>query len=152
MGRRYAIDGSQNVDSTTDSVLAIESATTIRPAIYDVIFGSSATPADSALNWLMQRCTTMGTPGAALTPLALDPGDPASLAGADTGENYSAEPGYTADAILLNISANLRSTQRWVASPGGELICPATANNGIGMQPVHASFTGLVECTFHYEE
>ncbi len=47
---------------------------------------------------------------------------------------------------------NQRSTQRWVAAPGGELKCPSTAANGIGVQPVHASFTGSVECTIHHIE
>lgn len=149
MGRRYSIDGAQAVASPTDTVLGLTGAATIRPKIYDVIFGSSATPADNALNWLLQRYTAAGT-NTAVTPQALDPGDPASLAAG--GEDHTAEPTYTANAILLNVSANQRSTQRWVAAPGGELVIPATASNGIGIQPVHASFTGSVEATIHHEE
>lgn len=149
MGRRYAVDGAQAVASATDTVLGITSTSAIRPAIYDLIFGSNATPADNALNWLMQRTTANGT-NTAVTPTALDEGDPASTA---TGEeNHTAEPTYTANLILLNISANQRSTQRWVSSPGGELISPATANNGMGLQPVHSSFTGEVQATIHFEE
>lgn len=149
MSRRYSIDGVQAVASATDSVLGLTSATTIRPEIYDLVFGSSATPADNALNWLLQRYTAAGT-ATAVTPQALDPGDPAALATA--GENHSAEPTYTSNEILLNISANQRSTQRWVAAPGGELKLPATANNGVGVQPVHSSFTGSVESMIHYSE
>jgi len=149
MGRRYSIDGAQAVASPTDSCLGVTSASTIRPAVYDIIFGSNATPADNALNWLLQRYTAAGT-ATAVTPQALDSGDPAATATA--GEDHTAEPTYTANAILLNISANQRSTQRWVASPGGELICPATAANGLGVQPVHASFTGEVQATMHFEE
>lgn len=149
MARRYSIDGAQAVASPTDTCLGLTSASTIRPAVYDIIFGSSATPADNALNWLVQRYTAAGT-NTAVTPQALDPGDPAALASA--GEDHTAEPTYTSNAILLNISANQRSTQRWVASPGGELYSPATAANGLGVQPVHSSFTGSVECTIHYEE
>ena len=149
MGRRYSIDGTQSVASPTDSVLGLTSTSAIRPAVYDVVFGSNATPADNALNWLMERYTAAGT-ATAVTPQALDPGDPASTATA--GENHTAEPTYTAASVLLNISANQRSTQRWVASPGGEIICPATANNGVGVEPVHASFTGDVQCMLHFEE
>ena len=149
MSRRYSSDGAQAVAPGTESVLGLTSATTIRPAIYDLIFGSSATPNDNALNWLLQRFTAAGT-STPVTPQALDPNDPAALAAA--GENHTAEPTYTANKILLNISANQRSTQRWVAAPGGELKCPATAANGIGVQPVHSSFTGSVECTIHHEE
>ena len=149
MGRRYSIDGAQAVASATDTVLGLTSTTAIRPAVYDIIFGSNATPADNALNWLVQRYTAAGT-ATAVTPQPLDSGDPAATATA--GENHTAEPTYTANAILLNISANQRSTQRWVASPGGEMILPASAANGVGIQPVHASFTGEVQCTLHYEE
>jgi hypothetical protein len=149
MGRNYSIDGSQAVASPTDTALGLTSATTIRPQIYDVIFGSSATPADNALNWLLQRYTAAGT-STAVTPEPLDPDDPAALAAG--GENHTAEPTYTANAILLNISANQRSTQRWVSAPGGELKMPATAANGAGLQPVHSSFTGTVEATIHFEE
>ena len=149
MGRRYSIDGAQAVASPTDTVLGLTSTSAIRPAVYDVVFGSSATPADNALNWLMERYTAAGT-STAVTPQPLDPDDPAATSTA--GEDHTAEPTYTADSVLLNISANQRSTQRWVASPGGEIILPATAANGVGLEPVHSSFTGSVEAMLHFEE
>lgn len=149
MGRRYSIDGRQACASPADTVLGLTSATTIRPAIYDFILGSDATPADNALNWLVQRYTAAGT-ATAVTPTALDPGDPASTS--TSGEDHTAEPTYTANAILMQLSANQRSTQRWVASPGGEMRCPATAANGIGFEPTHGSFTGEVQVTAHFEE
>ena len=149
MGRRYAIDGAQAVAAPTDTCLGLTSTTAIRPSIYDVIFGSNATPADNALQWLLQRYTAAGT-ATAVTPQPLSAGDPAATATA--GEDHTAEPTYAENAILLNISANQRSTQRWVASPGGEIVLPATAANGAGLQPVHASFTGEVQATIHYEE
>jgi hypothetical protein len=52
----------------------------------------------------------------------------------------------------MNLDANQRSTQRWVASPGGELILPATAANGAGLQTIHASYTGNVDGTMYYAE
>jgi hypothetical protein len=147
--RRYSTYGHQAVTSPTDSVLGVTSAATIRPAIYDLILGSLATPADNAIQVLAQRYTAAGT-GDSVTPVALDSGDPASLAASSV--NHTVEPTYTANAILLDIPLNQRSTQRWVASPGGELKMPATAANGIGIQPVHASFTGEFTCTAHFFE
>ncbi len=149
MSRRYSIDGSQAVASATDSVLHLESATTVRPKIYDMIFGSLATPADNALQFLLQRLTVAGT-STAVTPTPLDPADPAALAAA--GENHTVEPTYTANEILGNIPLNQRATFRLPLVEKGELVLPATAANGIGVQPVHASFTGDVTCTIHFEE
>jgi len=108
MPRRYSIDGAQAVASPTDSVLGVTSASTIRPMLYDIIFGSSASPADNAIQWLMRRYTAAGT-ATAVTPQALDPADPAALASA--GENHTAEPTYTSNSELMNLVANQRSTQ-----------------------------------------
>ena len=149
MGRKYSISGSRAVASSLKSLLGLTSATTIRPRIYDVIFGTSGTPADNALNWLLQRYTAAGT-ATSVTPTAIDPADPAALASA--GSNHTVEPTYTAGAILLDIDANQRSTQRWVASPGSELVMPATAANGAGLATLHASYTGNVDAVILYEE
>lgn len=150
MGRRYSINGTRSVASPTQTLLTLVSAATIRPKIYDLIMGSNATPADNALEWLLQRFTVAGTAGSSVTPAPLDPADPAALASA--GQAHSAEPTYTSAKVLLDVAMNQRSTQRWVAAPGGELISPATAANGIGVQPIHASFTGSVIATIHFEE
>ena len=149
MARRYAIDGAQAVASPTDTVLGLTASTSVRARIYDIIFGSSATPADNALNWMAQRYTAAGT-ATAVTPQSLDPADPAALC--TSGEDHTVEPTYTANAILLSVSANQRSTQRWVAAPNSEMVIPATASNGIGLEPIHSSFTGSVEATILFEE
>jgi hypothetical protein len=149
MSRKYSIDGAQAVASPTDTVLGLTSAATIRPAVFFLVFGSSATPADNALNWLLQRYTAAGT-ATAVTPQPLDPGNPAALASA--GENHTVEPTYTADEVLLNVSVNQRATFQWIARPGCEILLPATAANGVGLQPVHASFAGSVEAAMHFEE
>lgn len=148
-GRRYSVDGEQNVASPDDSILGITSTTTIRPTIYDLLIGSSATPADNALTWYGQRHTAAGT-ATAVTPVALDPGDPA--ASTASGENHTAEPTYTANAILFRLALNQRASHRWIADPDGGLVCPASANNGATFFPVHASFTGLCDMTIHFQE
>lgn len=147
--RHYSISGSRAVASPTATLLGLTSTTTIRPRIYDILMGSSATPADNALEWLLQRYTAAGT-ATSVTPHGLDPGDPA--ASATAGKNHTVEPTYTAGAILLDVAINQRSTQRWVAAPTGEFVLPATGANGAGLQPVHASFTGNVIGTIHYWE
>lgn len=149
MARNYFISGSQNVASPTASVLGLTGATTIRPVFLDMIVGSTATPADNALEFIVQRYTASGT-GDAVTPQAADPADPASLASSKA--NHSAEPTYTSGAIMIDIPMNQRATQRWVPSPGREIKIPATANNGLGIQPVHASFTGLVTAWAEFED
>jgi hypothetical protein len=149
MPKKFSINGSQAVASPTDSVLGLTSATTVRPEIYHFVLGCQATPADNALNWLLQRYTAAGT-ATAVTPHALDPSDPAALASA--GEDHSVEPTYTAGAILGEFSVNQRASLPWYAREGREIKLPATAANGVGWQPVHASFTGVVDVTAHYQE
>lgn len=147
--RPYAISGTNAVANATKSLLGLISTAAIRPMIFEIIFGSTATPADNALEWQFQRFTVAGT-STAVTPQVLDPGDPAATATA--GKIYTVEPTYTAGAIILDIPLNQRSTQRWVSSPRGELILPAVAANGLGVQPIHASFTGNVTATIQYRE
>jgi len=148
-GRRYSIDGEQNVASPTDTMLGLTATSAVRPTLYDLLIGSAATPADNAIEWYIQRFTAAGT-GTAVTPQALDSGDPTATGiGA---EDHTVEPTYTANAILWRLPLNMRASHRWVADPDGGLVLPATANNGAGLAPVHASFTGLVSGTLHYQE
>lgn len=149
MARRYSVSGTDtNTASTTQ--IAITSAATVRPKIYDLLIGSVATPADNAWDFQIQRYTAAGT-STAVTPQKLDPGDPAALASA--GVNHSAEPTYTANEILLRIGGNQRATFRWVAAPNGELVLPATAANGAGLlsNAVGGSAVAYLY-TLHFEE
>ena len=149
MARRYAIDG-QDTNTATTTILGLTSATTVRPRIYDMVVGSDATPADNAAEYVLQRYTAAGT-STAVTPQGLDPGDPAALASA--GEAHSAEPTYTANAILLQWAQNQRATFRWVAAPMGEIVLPATAANGVGVQVIGIAGSAVnTNVTIHYEE
>ena len=129
MGRRYVATG-KDTNTASTSILGVTSAATVRPKIYDLIWGSDATPADNAAEYFLQRYTAAGT-STSVTPLALDPGDPAALASA--GKAHTVEPTYTANALLLDWMQNQRATFRWVAAPGSELVLPATAANGAGI-------------------
>lgn len=149
MGRCYSIDG-QDINTAATSILGLTSAATIRPKVYDFILGSDATPADNAAEYVLQRYTAAGT-ATAITPRALDPGDPASLAAA--GEAHTVEPTYTADVIMLQFALNQRATFRWVAAPGGEIILPATAANGLGLQVIGIAGSAVnVNACIHFAE
>lgn len=121
-----------------------------RARIYDIMFGSEATPADAALLWTIRRCSAAGT-STAVTPQNLDPAS--ATTEYDAGENHSVEPTYTAGAILLNVPLNQRATFRWVAAPGGELVMPATANNGFGIETDTISTgTPIITSQVHADE
>lgn len=140
--RAYSVPGLNASGSATKSIVTIISATTVRPRVFDVILGSQATPADQAGEFSVTRFTAAGTAGTSPTPLPLDPSDVASIATA--GITHSAEPTYTASSTLLDINLNQRATFRWVASPGMELVAPATTANGLGLRLVAAT-TAMVE-------
>ena len=146
---KYAVE--MNRTASTTASLGTIGADATRPRrgkFYDVILGSEATPADNPFRWIIQRCTALGT-STAVTPQGIDPGDAATES--DAGENHTVEPTYTSNAILLAIGLNQRATFRWVAAPGGELVYPATASNGLGVQTPTSSAVAIT-ATVHYEE
>src|SRR5438046_2185984 len=98
--RKYSAVGARP-STAAETVINVTSAATIRPAIFDIVFGSDATPADNAASYYLQRHTAAGT-STAFTPIALDPADPAALASA--GFNHSVEPTLTANSYLLEWS------------------------------------------------
>lgn len=131
------------------TALRITGGTTVRPKLYDLLIGASGTPADNALVWALMRLTVAGT-DTSLTPTPLDPADVAARATA--GENASAEATFTAGSELLELPINQRASYRWVASPGGELVIPATAAAGIGARAKSAAYTGAAEATIQFSE
>mgnify|MGYP000010224353 CR=1 FL=1 len=140
----------QRTASTSASV-GVLSAGGRRLRVYDVMFGSEATPADAAILWSLNRTTGAGT-STAVTPVAADAGD-TTAASATAGENSTIEPTYTAAAFMLQIPLNQRATFRWVAAPGGELTTLATAGNGYGVRTsVISTGTPVVTATLHFDE
>lgn len=120
-----------NTASSTAPMFNIVGASTFRLRVYDITSGSDATPADNAATFAFQRSTAnFGTPSA-VTPVALDPGDPASLALFSAPGGTA--PTLTASAFVLQWAQNQRATFRWIAAPDGELVVPATASNGLAL-------------------
>lgn len=127
------------------------SAATVRPRIYDLNVGCVAAPADAATNFQVVRTTAVGTEGSGFTPTKLDPGSPASLCDIAQGV-FTAEPTKTANSEVLSFSMNQRATFRWVAAPGGELIAPATANNGLCLESLSSTVATAHESSLHWNE
>lgn len=141
----------QRTASTTLAVgsLTAAAANMRRAKVYDLNFGSEATPADNAFLWSVQRCTTAGTAGTNPTPIALDIGD--TLASTIVvGQAHSVTP--TGTTVVLAIPLNQRATFRWVAAPGGEIVIPATASNGIKFETPTAGGLVAVSVSAHFEE
>lgn len=156
MARNYSINGNcASASSSTLPIANIIGTTAVRTMLYDMLIGSDATPADQAAKYAWQRSTTVGTwggaGGAAITPQALDPGDPAAVTTANQGI-CSVGPTLTASAFLLQVPLNQRASFRWVAAPGSELKIPATASNGIALVPLVATATYNEAFTFLVQE
>lgn len=155
MADRYSITNAGATDraaSTTvaaGAILALANAAspTRRASVYDLVFGTSSTPADNALTYYLQRHTAY-TASTSITPTPLAGGPAATFAGKADITAVT----LTAGEYLLYFAANQRSTQRWVAAPGSELVMPSVADDGCTFSAVHASATPNVEVTILFEE
>lgn len=148
---KFAVD-LQRTASTTAALgsLTADATRPRRLRVYDAMFGSEATPADAAILWTFRRCSAAGT-STGVTPQNLDPAD--ATTEYDAGENHTIEPTFTAGAILLNVPLNQRATFRWVAREGCELVMPATASNGFGIETDTVSTgTPVITAQIHAEE
>lgn len=144
-GRRYAIAINNTAIPSAKTIIGLTSNANVRPKLYEIDFGSPATPADNAADFNVKRSTATGTT-TAFTPTALDPADPASQTAGFV--NASVDPTYTASSQMLCAAWNQRAAYRWLANPDSEIIAPSTASNGLGVQNqvVNAAFnvTGCI--------
>ena len=153
MSDTFAVTGTQTTTATPgDTTLAVLGDAAVRGRVFEWIFSQSGTPADNVVQWLVRRLTAVGTEGAGVVPVTLsDPGG-TSAGAIDGAENHSVEPTYTAASELLDFDINERATFRWVASPGGEMVIPATASNGLGATAISATYSGDTRVTAHFTE
>ena len=126
----YAVDLVRATASTALAIGAVENpaASPKRIKVYDIIWGYPGTPADASAELEIQRATTSGT-ATAVVPVALDPADPA--AGTVAEENHTVQGTITANTFLGRFAMNQRTTFRWVAREGKEMVIPAVNNNGL---------------------
>lgn len=122
-----------------------------RMKLFFFTIGCEGDPSNGAqITFRIRRCTTAGT-STAVTPQAMDPADAATES--DVGENHSAEPTYTANSEQLTVPWNQRATYAWYATPGKEIVTPATASNGLGIEtPAISTGTPVLRATIQYEE
>lgn len=148
---KFSASGSRTA-AASKTVVAVNAAASAmrRVKLYYIAMGSEGVPADLANSWTVARSTAAGT-STSFTGLPLDAAD-AAFSGA-CGFNHSVEPTYTAGGTLLYEPLNQKATLQWQAPPGGELVVPATASNGIGVGLYGTVGSSVAtSSTVHFEE
>lgn len=144
-----ALKRTLNTSATVGNVIA-DATRPRRGYLFYWSIGSESTPADNNIEFQMKRCTTAGT-ATAVTPTMIDPAD--VLTEADVGQSHTVEPTYTANSDVFREAFNQKYGAKWYAPPGGEIVYPATASNGLGvLTPVCSSGTPLITVELHVEE
>lgn len=134
---KFILSGSGQTSNNTLLSHGLIGAAAARFRIIDIVLGSAASPNDGTFNFLLLRTTTAAGTSTASNPVAADPADAApSTTG---GVTFTVNP--TLSTQIMQLALNQRSTVRWFAAPGEELVNPATANTGIGFQPAAPSPT-----------
>jgi len=148
MGKYAAVH--QTPVGTNLTIINVIGTAAIRCKIFEIQLGSDATPADIATEFNITRTTAVGTGGTGLTISPLDPLTVAAT-GTATGGTFGVEPTYGSN-ILLEIGVNQRAAYRWFAAPGNELICVASASNGLGLRSINSGGTPNYNATIQWEE
>ena len=148
---RYSASGSQTLTTSATTALSVTSNTSTvqRNRVYELIYANQGTPADQVSIIVVERVTAPGS-ATAVTPTLMDLADRAAQAVA--GENHTSEPTYTSNTEVMEVPLNHRATFRWVAPPNGEIVCPATSGDGIGIHSLHASATTDWRAVAFWEE
>lgn len=148
MARTYYANGSCTAGTDKTAVEVVTTAA-VRPKIYELLVGCSATPASQAALWQFKRHTGTGT-GTALTAVKVEPADPAALVTCKV--NNSAEPTYTANDIPWELSLNQQATFNWKANPGREIVLAASATAGGGVKTSTSTGTAVHQASVFWEE
>lgn len=129
---RYNASGFIAVAATKTPII-LGGGTTVRPRLYAFSCSTDGVPtSDQGVEFALRRATALGTT-TAVTPSPTDPADVAAIA--TIGSNASAEPTYTAGNAGFDRAINPRATLQWAAyDQFAEIVVPATAANGLGIQ------------------
>ena len=145
----YNCDLGRTADNTNGVAVYQPASALKRIKVGDIIFGVTGTPADAAYSLQAQRSTAAPSGGTAVTPQPLDAADGAASGLSMDGTVTNGTT--TANAFLLNIALNQRSTFRWVAREGKELVIPSTNANGVHfLTPIGTALT--IQWGIHIEE
>jgi hypothetical protein len=133
VAKRYSVVGNAtNTPSATLPLFSLISTTNVRPEIHAIEMGADGTPADNPAKYVIQRCSSTGTPGSSVTPQAIDPDEAAP--GSTSGlAPFSPGPTLTASAFLLQWAQNMRQAYRWACKDGWGIKLPKLASNGVAL-------------------
>ena len=122
-----------------------------RGKMYDILVGTNAAPADTYVEWAIDRITATSTT-TNLQGLPLDSADPGTTSLMTQCMVNSSQHGtVTAGQQLWYVGMNQRASYRWVCAPGSELVWPATASNGLTLRP-KGSYASTVTATVMCQE
>ena len=149
---RYAMQG---LGQTSNNVLfshqvMTPGATPRRFRIFDMMFGFAGAAADGTFYLSITRASGSAGTTTSAVPTPVDPADAAciTLGGITTTTNPT-----TVIPIVMNMTFNQRSTVRWFAAPGEELVAPLTVTSGFGVMPVSPSPTAAnIAATIIFDE
>jgi hypothetical protein len=148
MSNRYAIEG-QTAAGTNLTILQLVGVSTRRGWIEYFCISSDASPADVTTEFNLIRGTVSGT-GTAVTPRALDSGDPAAILSGERG-TFTGQT-KTSNSAMWNGAVHQRSLAQVYAVPGGEWVVPATSDNWVGIESINSGGTPNTNATIIYRE
>ena len=144
MARNYNVRTTCSAtQSTTNAPLLIIATTAVVPNIYEINSGCVATPANQAVEWVVNRFTATGTLQGAITPSKVNvPAGTAVVAVTTAGTGSSALSTFTANDYAHGWAQNQNTAYRWVASSPGRMIgIASSAGVGVGLMPITATAT-----------
>ena len=147
---KYSAIMNRATTSTTNAAGAIynPSSGMRRFRVWQLIIGSTASPADNDFLVRAAKSTTAPTGGTAVTPEPLDNADAATPILCMDGTITNGTVGNA----VLEIALNQRATVIWSAHPGCELVAPAVADDGFHFTTPTALNTPAIDMTAFFED
>lgn len=130
-------------------LMVLNSDGNVKPKLFEILLGTSVTPADNAGEYRIIRTNTAGVGPQAITEALLDP-DSAAIRVVANGGTFTTDPVETGGA-LLTIPLNQRATFRWVTNTKF-IMGVNTANEGLALDIVSQSSAFAIPATLMWEE
>ena len=135
-----------SLDTTLDVGSIIAAASNPRRfQIFDFTIGSG-TNGDTMLVWTINKRTAAATAGTAPTITPIDTSDTIA---STLVANQAPTTNGGGSGVVKTVPLYQRATYRWVATPGREIVAPATASNGWSCNtPTSTAIAGTIEWTW----
>lgn len=134
---------------TLAALYASSSVSLRRFKIYEFEIGTNALPADDVLEWDLSAQTAAGT-ATAFTPNKMDQADGGAVT--VVGVNATGEGTITANSSRFYMGMNQRTSYRWIAREGCEIVAPAVNLSGFALRAQAAVYTGTATATVYLDE